>query len=80
MPQLVWWMRTTDLVPSARWLMASERMVSSVTTPPALRMVWQSPSSRPSALWRSMRASMQATTATFSTGAAPMPGSWKAAA
>ena len=50
-------------VPSKRCEMVSERMASSVTTPPALRMTCASPSLRPSALCVSMRASMQATTA-----------------
>ncbi len=80
MPHPVWWMRTTLRVPSARWLMVSERITSSVTTPPALRMVWQSPSSRPSAACRLRRASMQATTATRWTGQASIPGSVNAAA
>ena len=30
MPQSVWWMRMISLVPSSRWLMASERISSSV--------------------------------------------------
>lgn len=38
-PQPVWWMSITVRVPRARWLMVSERIVSSVTTPPALRIV-----------------------------------------
>ena len=49
MPHSVWWMRTISSVPSSRCEMASERMASSVTTPPALRMTWASPSPRPSA-------------------------------
>ena len=48
MPQSVWWMRMISSVPSSRWLIASERISSSVTTPPALRMTWASPSFRPS--------------------------------
>ena len=36
-------------VPSSRWEIASERISSSVTTPPALRITWASPSCRPSA-------------------------------
>ena len=47
-PQSVWWMRMISVVPSRRWLIVSERMASSVTTPPALRMTWASPSARPS--------------------------------
>ena len=43
MPQSVWWIRMISLVPSSRWLMASERISSSVTTPPALRMTCASP-------------------------------------
>ena len=44
--------------------MVSERMVSSVMTPPALRMTWASPTSRPSIPNSGIRESMQATTAT----------------
>ena len=44
MPQSVWWMRMISRVPSRRWEIASERIASSVTTPPALRMTWASPS------------------------------------
>jgi hypothetical protein len=47
MPQSVWWMRMISRVPSRRWLMARERISSSVTTPPALRITWASPSARP---------------------------------
>jgi hypothetical protein len=47
MPQSVWWMRMISFVPSSRWLIASERISSSVTTPPALRMTCASPSARP---------------------------------
>ena len=52
------------MVPSSRWLIASERISSSVTTPPALRMTCASPSARPRIRYTSSRASMQATTAT----------------
>jgi len=62
-PHLVWWIRTISRVPSARCDSASERMTSSVTTPPALRMTWASPFCRPSTAVTSSRASMQATTA-----------------
>src|SRR5262249_17943351 len=34
-PQSVWWMRMISSVPSRRWEIASERISSSVTTPPA---------------------------------------------
>ena len=47
MPQSVWWIRMISRVPSSRWLIASERISSSVTTPPALRMTCAWPSSRP---------------------------------
>src|SRR5689334_23150628 len=57
-------MRMISLVPSSRWLIASERISSSVTTPPALRMTCASPSFNPSIRYTSMRASMHATTAT----------------
>jgi hypothetical protein len=36
-PQSVWWIRTISVVPSSRWLIVSDRIVSSVITPPALR-------------------------------------------
>src|SRR5919199_1503476 len=68
MPQSVWWMRTISSVPSSRCEIASERIVSSVTTPPALRMTCASPSSRPRIRVGIMRASMHATTATFLAG------------
>jgi hypothetical protein len=37
MPQSVWWISTISSVPSSRCEIASERISSSVTTPPALR-------------------------------------------
>jgi hypothetical protein len=49
-------------------VVASERIASSVTTPPALRIMWASPSSRPSRPTRSMRESMHASTATLRAG------------
>ena len=63
-PQSVWWMRMISVVPSRRWEIASERISSSVTTPPALRITCASPSSSPSTRVGMRRASMQATTAT----------------
>ena len=63
-PQSVWWMRMISRVPSSRWLMVSDRISSSVTTPPALRMTCASPSLRPRMPYTLSRASMQATTAT----------------
>ena len=68
MPQSVWWMRMISSVPSRRWEIASERISSSVTTPPALRITCASPSVNPSAPAGSSRASMHATTATFFAG------------
>ena len=68
MPQSVWWMRMISSVPSRRWEMASERISSSVTTPPALRITWASPSDSPSSPYGLRRASMQARTATFLAG------------
>ncbi len=47
MPQSVWWIRMISSVPSRRWLIASERISSSVTTPPALRITCDSPGWRP---------------------------------
>ena len=51
-------------VPSSRCEIASERIASSVTAPPALRITWASPSLRPRRPAGSSRASMQATMAT----------------
>ena len=48
--------------------MVSDRIVSSVITPPALRITWASPTSRPSRPNSGMRESMQATTATARAG------------
>jgi hypothetical protein len=48
--------------------MVSDRMVSSVMTPPALRMTWASPTSSPSMPNNGIRESMQATTATARAG------------
>src|SRR5829696_5472735 len=56
-------MRMISFVPSSRWEMASERISSSVTTPPALRITCASPSSSPSTRVGMSRASMQATMA-----------------
>ena len=67
-PQSVWCRSTISSVPSSRWLIASERIASSVATPPALRMTWASPSSRPRIFAGSRRASMQASTATLRAG------------
>jgi hypothetical protein len=55
-------------VPSSRWLMASERMASSVTTPPALRIACASPLFKPSIPYTFSLASMQATTAMWLAG------------
>ena len=46
-PQSVWCTSTISRVPSRCWEMVSDRMVSSVMTPPALRMTCASPMSRP---------------------------------
>ena len=62
-PHCVCSMRTISLVPSNCWLTMSERMTSSVTRPPALRMMWASPVRKPSASSTSRRASMHATIA-----------------
>ena len=50
-------------VPNARCDRHSERITSSVTTPPALRMMWASPRARPRIPKIGMRESMQATIA-----------------
>ena len=63
MPQSVWWISITSRVPSLRWEIASERITSSVMTPPALRRMCASPSPRPSAAKTSSRESMQVTIA-----------------
>src|SRR3712207_6235880 len=67
-PQSVWWMRMISSVPSSRCEIDSERISSAVITPPALQMMWASPSSRPRIRDGISRASMQATTATFLAG------------
>ena len=64
------WMSATSVVPSMRCEISSDRTMSSVTMPPALRMMWASPMWRPRSAKRSRRASMQATTAIRRTGAA----------
>ena len=73
MPQPVWWMRRISSVPSRCWLIDRERIVSSVTRPPALRMTCASPGASPSAAKTSTRESMQATTATFCVPLAARP-------
>ncbi len=55
------------MVPSSRWLMASERITSLATTYPALRMTCAPPSLMPS-MQTSGRASMHATIAMFAGG------------
>ena len=47
---------------SLRWLIVSERITSSVTTPPALRSTCTSPSFSPNSVNTSMRESMQVST------------------
>jgi len=47
MPQSVWWTSMISRVPSSRWLIASDRTTSSVTTPPAFLITCASPSPRP---------------------------------
>ena len=68
MPQSVWWISITSRVPSRRWETASERITSSVMTPPALRRTCASPSPRPSAAKTSSRESMQVTIASLRLG------------
>src|SRR6187549_1270933 len=55
-------------VPSRCWEIASERISSSVITPPALRITWASPIESPRIGYGFSRASMQATIATFLAG------------
>jgi hypothetical protein len=63
-PQSVWWIKMISLVPSSRWLIDSDLIMSSVITPPALRITCASPLPRPSSAPTSSRESMQATTTT----------------
>src|SRR6266516_7041717 len=73
-------MRMISSVPSSRCEMESDRISSSVTTPPALRMTWASPSLSPRSPYGFNRASMQATTATrFPGGSGRSPRSKSAA-
>src|SRR4051812_27680978 len=67
-PQSVWWMRMISCVPSLCCEIASERIVSSVTTPPAFRMTCASPSFSPRTFVGISRASMHATTASLRPG------------
>src|SRR4051794_38704593 len=71
MPQSVWWSRMISSVPSRFWEIARERIASSVTTPPALRSTWASPSFSPRTRVGIRRASMQARTATCFDGGIP---------
>ena len=68
MPQSVWWISITSRVPSRRWEIASERITSSVITPPALRRTCASPSASPSAAKTSSRESMHVTIASARLG------------
>jgi hypothetical protein len=63
MPQSVWWMSITSRVPNRLCDTASERITSSVITPPALRSTCASPSRSPSAENTLRRESMHVTTA-----------------
>jgi hypothetical protein len=65
---------TISSVPSRRCEALSERIASSVTSPPALRMMCASPRSSPSIGKRSIRVSMQASTATLRRGRGSRPG------
>src|SRR5919112_2969957 len=56
-------------VPRRLWDMASERIASSETTPPALRITWASPGSSPRSSAGSSLESMQASTASLRAGA-----------
>ena len=75
-PQRVCCITTTEVTPMV-WLdRARLRRTSSVTRPPALRITWASPRSRPSAANTSMRASMQVTTARCRLGSASAIPRW----
>src|SRR3712207_7400613 len=65
-------MSMTSRVPSRRWDTASERIMSSVITPPAVRSTCASPCSRPSAANTSRRESMQVTMASRRLGRTSM--------
>ena len=67
-------------VPSACCEIDSERMTSSVTTPPALRSRCTSPRLSRNAPCPSIRASMHISSAIFRVGIGPMPTGWYSAA
>src|SRR4051812_3608457 len=71
---------TTSSVPSTRWEMLSDRIASSVASPPALRMMCASPRSIPSIGKRSIRVSMHDRTATLRRGRGSPPGTARSAA
>ena len=79
MPQAVWWMRMISVVPSSRWLIASDLITSSVTTPPAFLITCASPLARPSSSETASLASMQATTATCRDGRADIGSEYRCA-
>jgi hypothetical protein len=66
----------TSLVPSLRWLIASDLITSSVIMPPALRSRCASASAMPSADRTRNRVSMQVTTATCLDGRTSRPPTW----
>ena len=68
MPQSVCPTTRASFVPSKWWEMTRERIVSSLTSPPAFRITCASPSSSPRKRAGSRRASMQVTTANFLPG------------
>jgi hypothetical protein len=72
-PHSVCLMTMISRVSSLRCEIASERITSSVTTPPALRMMCASPFSRPRMAKISIRESMQVTTATCLRGGVGSP-------
>src|SRR3712207_8163209 len=65
---------TISSVPSNRWDALNDRSASSVTNPPALRMMCASPRCSPSIGNKSMRVSMHASTATLRRGRGSSPG------
>src|SRR5690606_8167087 len=78
-PQPLCWTSSTSRVPSLRWLIVSERITSSVTTPPALRSTWVSPMSIPNRANTSIRESMHVTTAVRNDGGTASPSALAAA-
>ena len=72
-PQPACCMSRISRVCSLRWLIVSERITSSVTTPPALRSTCTSPICSPNSANTSIRESMQVSTTVCSAGGTARP-------